>query len=491
MMNAQSAHLATLPRHKDLYYGGEWHAPLSGTYRATSDPAHASVLAEVADAEAVDVDAAVKAADLGFQIWRRMKPAERSVVMREAAVVLRAHAEEFAMIDALNTGNPVSEMMGDARFAAASMDYFAGVAGELKGATLPMGEGQLSYTVREPLGVVARIVAYNHPLMFAAAKLGAPLAAGNSIVVKAADQAPLSALRLAELIGGLFPPGVVNILAGGVRCGQALTTHPLVRKVTLIGGIPTGRAVMQSSAATLKPVLLELGGKNALIAYPDADVGALVEGAVRGMNFTWAGQSCGSTSRLFLHASIHDEVLAAVAKRVAARHRPGIPTDPATTMGPLISEAQYNKVMKYIALGREQGARLVIGGNRPQDPALGRGWFVEPTIFADVTADMSIAREEIFGPVLSVFRWDDEDALFEQVNALDYGLTASIWTRNLAIAHRAAARVQAGYVWVNHVSEHFLGAPFGGYKQSGIGREECIEEMFEFSQLKSVHIKLA
>jgi betaine-aldehyde dehydrogenase len=490
MMNAQSAHLATLPHHRDLYYGGEWHAPLSGTYRATADPAHASVLAEVADAEAADVDAAVKAADLGFQTWRRIKPADRAVMMREAAAVLRAHAEEFAMIDALNTGNPVSEMMGDARFAAASMEYFAGVAGELKGVTLPLGEGQLSYTVREPLGVVARIVAYNHPLMFAAAKLGAPLAAGNSVVVKAADQAPLSALRLAELIGGLFPPGVVNILAGGIRCGQALTTHPLVRKVTLIGGIPTGRAVMQSSAATLKPVLLELGGKNALIAYPDADIGALVEGAVRGMNFTWAGQSCGSTSRLFLHASIHDEVLAAVAGRVVARHRPGIPTDPATTMGPLISEAQYNKVMKYIALGREQGARLVIGGNRPRDPALGRGWFVEPTIFADVTADMGIAREEIFGPVLSVFRWDDEDALFEQVNALDYGLTASIWTRNLAIAHRAAARVQAGYVWVNHVSEHFLGAPFGGYKQSGIGREECIEEMFEFSQLKSVHIKL-
>jgi betaine-aldehyde dehydrogenase len=359
----------------------------------------------------------------------------------------------------------------------------------LKGNTLPMGEGQLNYTLREPLGVVARIVAYNHPLMFAAAKIGAPLAAGNTLVLKAAEQAPLSALRLAELIGGLFPPGVVNVLMGGVTCGRALTVHPQIRKVTLIGGIPTGRAVMQAAAASLKPVILELGGKNALVAYPDADVDALIAGAVRGMNFTWAGQSCGSTSRLFLHEAIHDRVLAAVAERVVARHRPGIPTDRATTMGPLISEAQFQKVMKYIALGREQGARLVTGGRRSEDPALARGWFVEPTIFADVTPDMRIASEEIFGPVLSVFRWSDEETMFGQVNGLDYGLTASIWTRDLATAHRAAARIEAGYIWVNNVSEHFLGAPFGGYKQSGIGREECIEEMFDFSQIKNVNLR--
>jgi betaine-aldehyde dehydrogenase len=489
-MNHSSNPLDTLPQHRDLYYGGEWHRPLSGVYRATANPADASTLAKVADASAADVDAAVQAAERGFQSWRRLKPVERGNIMREAAAVLRAHAVEFATIDALNTGNPITEMKGDAGFAAASLEYFAGVATELKGNTLPMGEGQLSYTLREPLGVVARIVAYNHPLMFAAAKLGAPLAAGNSVIVKAADQAPLSALRLAELIGGLFPAGVVNVLAGGLPCGQALTTHPQVRKVTLIGGVPTGRAVMQSAAATLKPVLLELGGKNALIAYPDADLEALIEGAVRGMNFTWAGQSCGSTSRLFLHTSIHDRVLAAVAERVVAKHRPGTPTDPSTTMGALVSQAQFEKVTRYIALGREQGARLVIGGSRPDNPALARGWFIEPTIFADVTADMRIAREEIFGPVLSVFRWDDEKTMLEQVNAVEYGLTASIWTRSLTTAHRAAAQVQAGYVWVNHVSEHFLGAPFGGYKQSGIGREECIEEMFEFSQLKSVNLRL-
>jgi betaine-aldehyde dehydrogenase len=489
MSNSRDTQLTSLPKHRELYYGGEWHKPVNGAYCATLDPAHGVSLADVAEASADDVDLAVAAAQKGFEIWRRMKPSARAAMMREAGAILRSHAEEFALIDALNTGNPISEMMGDAHFAAASLDYFAGLATELKGNTLPMGEGQLNYTLREPLGVVARIVAYNHPLMFAAAKIGAPLAAGNTLVLKAAEQAPLSALRLAELIGGLFPPGVVNVLMGGVTCGRALTVHPLIRKVTLIGGIPTGRAVMQAAAASLKPVILELGGKNALVAYPDADVDALIAGAVRGMNFTWAGQSCGSTSRLFLHETIHDRVLAAVAERVVARHRPGIPTDRATTMGPLISEAQFQKVMKYIALGREQGARLITGGRRSEDPALARGWFVEPTIFADVTPDMRIASEEIFGPVLSVFRWNDEETMFGQVNGLDYGLTASIWTRDLATAHRAAARIEAGYIWVNNVSEHFLGAPFGGYKQSGIGREECIEEMFDFSQIKNVNLR--
>jgi betaine-aldehyde dehydrogenase len=491
MSSSRNTHLAALPAHRDLYYGGEWHRPAAGGYRATLDPAYGIALAEVAEAQADDVDAAVRAAQQGFEVWRRMKPLARANIMREAAAILRSNAKEFALIDALNTGNPISEMMGDAQFAAASLDYFAGLTGELKGNTIPMGEGQLNYTVREPLGVVARIVAYNHPLMFAGAKIGAPLAAGNSLVLKAADQAPLSALRLAELIGSLFPPGVINVLSGGVPCGQAMTTHPLVRKVTLIGGIPTGRTVMETAGAALKPVILELGGKNALVAYPDADIDALIVGAVRGMNFTWAGQSCGSTSRLFLHESIYDRVLAGITELVQSRHRPGIPTDPATTMGPLISEAQFNKVMKYIALGREAGARLVTGGRRPDDPALAGGWFVEPTIFADVTADMRIAREEIFGPVLSVIRWNDEETMFGQVNALEYGLTGSIWTRDLNTAHRAAARIEAGYIWVNNVSEHFLGAPFGGYKQSGIGREECIEEMFDFSQVKNVNLRFA
>ena len=481
---------AVMPARCDLFYGGEWHAPLSGRYVDTLNPARDEALARVADGDAADADAAVRAAQQAFEGWRRLAPLERAAIMKRAAAILRDNAEELAMLDALNTGNPVAEMVSDARVAAGSLDYFAGLVTELKGETIPMASNLLNYTVREPLGVVARIVAYNHPLMFAGAKIAAPLAAGNTVVVKAAEQAPLSALKMAELIGGVFPPGVLNVLAGGRDCGQALSTHPRVRKVTLIGSVPTGKAIMRAAADTLKPVLLELGGKNALIAYPDADVDKVIAGAVRGMNFTWAGQSCGSTSRVFLHESIHDRVLDGIVTLVAQKHRPGVPTDWSTTMGPLVSRAQFEKVLRYIAWGKDDGARLVTGGGQPQDPALAKGYFVEPTVFADVTSSMRIAREEIFGPVLSVFRWSDEGQLFRDVNAVEYGLTASIWTRDLRTAHQAASRVEAGYVWINNAGPHFLGAPFGGVKQSGIGREESFSELLEFTQTKNVNVNL-
>jgi betaine-aldehyde dehydrogenase len=479
-----------MPVHFDLYYGGDWHAPRSGRYVATASPALDEPLARVADADVDDTDAAVLAAHGAFEGWRALEPQQRGDILRAASQILREHAEELAMLDAMNTGNPVAQMVQDARVAAASIEYFAGLAMEIKGDTIPMGSGNLNYTLREPLGVVARIVAYNHPLMFAAMKIGAPLAAGNTVVIKAAEQAPLSALRMAELIGGFFPAGVLNVLAGGKVCGQALSTHSLVRKVTLIGSVPTGRAVMRAAADTLKPVLLELGGKNALIGYPDADVEKVADGVVRGMNFTWAGQSCGSTSRAFLHETIHDQVLERITQLIAQRHKPGLPTDWTTTMGPLVSRAQFDKVMGFIKSAHEEGARLVTGGKRPSDPKLTRGFFIEPTVFADVNPTMRIAREEIFGPVLAVFKWNDEAELFRWVNEVDYGLTASIWTRDLVTAHRAASRVQAGFVWINNASTHFLGAPFGGYKHSGIGREESIDELFEFTQIKNVNVRL-
>jgi len=317
------------------------------------------------------------------------------------------------------------------------------------------------------------------------------LASGNTVVVKSPDQAPLSIIRLAELIGDIFPPGVVNFLCGGRDCGEALTRHPLVRKVTLIGGVPTGKAVMRSAADGLKPVLLELGGKNALIGYPDADIEKLVDGIIGGMNFTWSGQSCGSTSRVFLHESIHDAVLDRVAEGLPKRHCPGIPTDPATTMGSLVSQAQLDKVQRYVDLALSEGARLVVGGKRPTDPALANGFFFEPTVFADMNTQMRLAREEVFGPVMAVFKWKDEDVLFEQVNDVDFGLTGSIWTQNVNTALRAASRMETGYVWINNSSQHFLGAPFGGVKQSGIGREECFEELLEFTYTKNVNVRLS
>jgi len=479
-----------LPEKNALFYGGAWHKPKSGRYEETINPAYNEVLQTAPVAGADDVDAAVQAAQAAFYDWSILKPTQRAEYLRKAASVLRENAYELAQLDALNNGNPVSSLAHDAGFAANGIEYFAGLATEIKGETIPMGPGNLNYTVREPLGVVARIVAYNHPLMFAALRIAAPLAAGNTVVVKSPDQAPLSIIRLAELIGDIFPAGVVNFLCGGKECGEALSVHPLVRKITLIGGVPTGKAVMRNASQGLKPVLLELGGKNALIAYPDADPEKLVEGIIGGMNYTWSGQSCGSTSRVFLHESIHDKILDEVAKRLPQRHRPGIPTDPKTTMGSLISRAQLEKVQSYVSSALEEGARLVTGGKQPNDPALKDGFFFEPTIFADMKPHMRLANEEVFGPVMSVFKWDDEVDLFTQVNSVDYGLTGSIWTESLVTAHRAASRMHTGYIWINNVSQHFLGAPFGGVKQSGIGREECFEELLEFTYVKNINVKL-
>jgi betaine-aldehyde dehydrogenase len=489
-MQADFIPAGLLPVHNALFYGGGWHEPKSGTYAPTINPACGKPITNAPVADANDVDTAVRAAHAAFQTWSRVPPIERGRLLRKAALVLREHAQELAELDAVNNGNPVSILAHDANFAADGIEYFAGLATEVKGETLPMGPDNLNYTVREPLGVIARIVAYNHPLMFAAMRIAAPLAAGNTVVVKAPDQAPLSLIRLGELIGDIFPPGVVNFLCGFRECGEALARHPLVRKVTLIGGVPTGRAVMQTAAEGLKPVLLELGGKNALVAYPDADLDKLVDGIIAGMNFSWSGQSCGSTSRVFLHDDIHDRVLQRVAELLPKRHRPGLPLDPATSMGALVSAAQLEKVKGFVRSAQEEGARLIVGGKQPADEQLRDGYFFEATVFADVKPQMRLAREEVFGPILSVFRWRNEDELWDTVNEVEYGLTGSIWTRSLETAHRAVQRIHTGYVWINNTSQHFTGAPFGGVKSSGIGREECFEELLEFTYTKNVNLKL-
>jgi betaine-aldehyde dehydrogenase len=452
-------------------------------------PGSGEPLGKVVDGTVADAEAAIAAAKAAFKEWRRVLPLERAKMLRAIADVLRKNGDELAMLDAADCGNPYAEMVRDANAGAAQLDFYAGLVTEMKGASIPMGPDVVNFSVREPLGVVGRIIPFNHPFMFAAGKSGAPLAAGNTVVLKPPEQAPLSALRLAELIDGILPPGVWNVVPGGREVGQVLSSHPDVAMVALIGSVPTGRAVMKAASDTLKPVLLELGGKNALIAYPDADLEAVSAAVVDGMNFTWCGQSCGSTSRAFVHEKIYDAVLQRAAESIK-RYKPGDPTDPATTMGSIINQVQYDRVLKYIAAGREDGARLVSGGKRPDDPKLAKGLFIEPTIFAEVTMGMRIGKEEIFGPVLSVFKWNDEAEMLAQVNQVEYGLTCSIWTSDLTTAHRTAAAVEAGYVWINEVSKHFLGAPFGGYKQSGVGREECIEELIRFTREKNIHVNL-
>ena len=477
-----------IPAHRDLFYGGAWHPPHGG-HADTHDPARGSVITRCAEANAEDVDAAVSAAEAAFAPWRRMKPLERAAIVRRIAATLREHASELALLDSWNGGNPVAEMERDVLAAAAQLDYFAGLATELKGETIPMGGDAVDLTLREPFGVCARIVAYNHPLMFTAAKMGPPLIAGNTVIMKPPYQAPLSALRMMELIGGHAPPGVINLLTGGTPCGAALVAHPRVPRLSLIGSVETGRAIAKGAAERLKHVTLELGGKNACVIYPDADLARAIDGAVAGMNFTWCGQSCGSTSRLFVHDAVYERVLQGILERVR-RYRPGLPTDPATTMGALVSKAQHDKVLSYVEVGRADGATLAYGGKVPDERALAGGWFDEPTIFTGVTQSMRIANEEVFGPVLSVLRWRDEDALWRDVNAVPYGLTCSIWTQGLSTAHRAAARAEAGFVWVNHIGQHFIGVPFGGVKQSGIGREESFDELLSYTQVKNVYIAL-
>lgn len=478
-----------LPEHRSLYYGGKWHDAQTRKTVPTYDPGRGFVLGEIAEACRLDVDEAVAAAHVGFLEWRNIAPLERGRILKQIAVILRKNAREFALIDAANCGNPIREMMGDATIAAAQLDFFAGLVTEMKGASIPMGPNSINFSVRQPMGVIARILAYNHPFMFCAGKMAAPLAAGNAIIIKPPGQAPLSALRLAELVDGMLPAGVFNVLPGGVEAGAALASHPGIAKITLIGSIAAGRAVMRVASDTIKPVLLELGGKNALIAFSDSHPDVVARAVVSGMNFGWCGQSCGSTSRAFLHADIHDAVIDRV-KDAVKTFRPGLPTDPSTTMGALVSRQHHERVIDFIRSARMEGAILVCGGSVPTDPALVNGFYIEPTILIDVTSSMRVAREEIFGPVLAVRRWSDEKDMIEEVNSLAYGLTCSIWTRDLVKAHRTAQAVDAGFVWINEVSKHFLGAPFGGVKQSGIGREESLDELLGFTYEKNIHVGL-
>jgi betaine-aldehyde dehydrogenase len=485
----KAAMLKAMPKQLALYYGGQWHVPAGG-YRPTLNPATQETLANAPEANVDDVDDAVHMAHKGFLAWVRVPAAEKSAKLREIARRLRLHADELALLDSANCGNPFKRMQPDAHLAAAQIDYYAGLVHELKGETMPTADGALNYSVREPLGVVARIVAYNHPLMFLAGKIAPALAAGNSVIMKAPDQAPLSALRFAEIVDGVLPPGVLNILTGGRECGEALVRHPLVKKVALIGAVPTGAAILRSAADKIMPVALELGGKNPLVICADADVEKAILGAINGMNFTWAGQSCGSTSRLFVHESLYDRVIGGICEKLPQLHRCGMPIDPETTMGCLISEAQFEKVMNYIDIAGKEGARLVAGGKRPTDPALAKGWFVEATVFADVTPQMRIFKEEVFGPVLSIIKWSDEEQLIADINSVEYGLTASIYTRELTLAHRLARYIEAGYIWINTSSAHYVGTSFGGYKKSGMGREEGLEELLAYTQVKNVHVML-
>ncbi|MGA0735113.1 MAG: aldehyde dehydrogenase family protein [Steroidobacteraceae bacterium] len=461
----------------------------SGQWIDSHEPATLRPLGRVPAASAVDVDRAVQSAALAQRDWADLSVWERAARLRALASAIRARGSEILELEARDTGNTIGKLRADVEIAAGYLEYFAGLGSELKGETIPATARGLHYTVHEPYGVVARIVPFNHPFMFAAAHLAAPLMAGNAVVVKTPETSPLSGSLLGEIVRAVLPRGLVSILHGyGAPAGDALVRHPLIRRIGFTGSVATGLAIQRAAAeSAVKHVSLELGGKNPFIVFPDADLDRVVELAVAGMNFSWAGQSCGSTSRLLLHVDIHDEIVERVAARMRAL-RVGDPLNPVSEMGPVNSARQFARMQSFIEEANTEGARLVTGGKRPSGDSFEQGYWLEPTLYADVSREMRIVREEIFGPIVCAQRWRTESEAIELANDTPYGLTAAVWTRDLATGLRMTRAIEAGTVWLNTAGQHFVGAPFGGWKDSGLGAEECLEELFSYSRLKAVHV---
>jgi aldehyde dehydrogenase (NAD+) len=476
-----------------LLIGGEWRDAIGGKTFATVNPATAETLTTVAEASPADVDAAVQAARKTFDDasgpWRKMSASERGRVLWKIAELVEQHIDELAELETLDNGKPIFESRYvDMPMVADVFRYYAGWATKLHGDTVNINENAFTYTLREPVGVVGAIVAWNFPLLLVSWKLAPALACGNTVVLKPAEQTPLTALRFGELCrqAGL-PAGVLNIVTGGPETGKALVQHPQVDKVAFTGSTVVGKEIMRSAADTLKRVTLELGGKSPNIVFADSDLDNAVKGAINGI-FFGKGEVCCAGSRLFVEKKVEDEFLTKLVER-AKKLRPGDPRDPKTKLGAIVSEQQMKTVLGYIEAGKSEGAQVVIGGNRVEI-GNGKGYFIEPTIFGGVRNDMKIAQEEIFGPVLATLAFDDVEQVAEQANRNPYGLAAAIWTRDIKKAHALSRRLKAGTVWINTYGLMDAALPFGGFKQSGFGRELGQAALESYTEVKSVWLSL-
>ncbi|MBI5709504.1 MAG: aldehyde dehydrogenase family protein [Candidatus Eisenbacteria bacterium] len=474
-----------------LIINGEAVDAASGRTFTTSNPATEAPICEVAEAGAEDVERAARAARAAFASgpWPRMRPAERQRILFRLGDLILEHGDELGRLETLDNGKPIFESRQiDVPMAANCFHYFAGWATRLAGETLPVSPAFFTYTLREPLGVVAAIIPWNFPMIMVGWKCAPALAAGNTVILKPAELTPLTAIRIGELaLEAGLPPGVLNVLPGpGGVAGEALVRHPGVDKVTFTGSTAVGQRIMRLAADTVKPVTLELGGKSPNIVFADADLDAAVRGAATGI-FYGKGEVCAAGSRLLVEASIHTEFVAKLVER-AKKLQPADPLDPKTRLGALVSEAQMKKVLGCVENGVAEGARLVAGGRR--QPVDGKGWFVQATVLDAVENRMRVAQEEIFGPVLAVIPFDGVDDAVAKGNDVLYGLAAGVWTKDVKKAHAVARRLQAGTVWVNAYNFYDAGMPFGGFKQSGFGRDLGPECLHEVTQVKSVWVNL-
>ena len=475
-----------------LLINGEW---VEGSRKFdTINPAAGEVLTSVAEASPADVDRAVTAARNAFEdrngAWRKMSASDRGKLIWRLADLIEQNIDELAELETLDNGKPIFESRYvDMPMVVDVLRYYAGWATKIHGETVNNFDTAFTYTLREPVGVVGLIVPWNFPLLLASWKLGPALACGNTVILKPAEQTPLSALRLGELvIEAGFPAGVVNILTGGPETGKSIVRHPGIDKIAFTGSTAVGKEIMRGAADSLKRITLELGGKSPNIVFSDADVDSAVKGAINGI-FYGKGEVCNAGSRLFLEAGLKDEFTEKLAAR-AAKMRPADPLDPKTRMGAIVSQEQMNTVLGYIEAGKNEGASLLAGGKRVSLDG-SNGYFIEPTIFGDVKNDMTIAREEIFGPVLSVLTFDDVDEVIEQANSNPYGLAAAVWTRDIKKAHMVSRRLKAGTVWINTYGLMDASVPFGGFKSSGIGRELGMQAIEHYTEVKTVWLNMA
>jgi aldehyde dehydrogenase (NAD+) len=479
---------APVVKDQPLFIGGKFVDSVSGKTFPAINPATGETLCQVAEADAADVDLAVQAARKALDAgpWKRMDAADRGRLLYKLADRIEKEAEDLAALEALNCGKTITDARGDLQGVVNTLRYYAGWADKIEGRTVPVRGNFLSYTLRQPVGVVGQIIPWNFPLLMLAWKWGPALACGNAVVMKLAEQTPLTGMKVAEMaLEAGFPDGVINVLNGfGETAGNAIVVHPGVDKVAFTGHVETAKIIQRNAAATLKRCTFELGGKSPNVIFADADLDQAVAGAFHAIYFH-GGQCCTAGSRLFVEDKIRDAFVERLAAK-AKQRKLGDPLDPTTEQGPQVSQEQLDKILGYIDLGQKQGAKLVAGGKRFGS----KGFFVEPTIFDGVKDDMAIARDEIFGPVVSVLPFKGMDELVRRANDTNYGLAAAIWTKDIDKAHLFAREVKAGTVWVNCYHVVDTTTPFGGFKQSGLGRENGEAALEHYTELKTVTIKL-